>query len=106
MENRLAAKGWRVTSFIKTKYCRPDLWLRTCLGVLFIMALPLSGLAADDQISVKRDQDKTVYTIGPDTQNRQEEEKERDKAWDMLKNMRIYDGNRQQLPQAPATQGR
>ena len=69
-------------------------------AVLLILALPLRGLFADDQITVKHDQDKTVYTIGPDTQNRQEEERERDKAWNMLNNMPIPDRGKR-----PPTQG-
>ena len=70
------------------------------LAVLLILALPLQGLFADDQITVKHDPDKTAYTIGPDTQNRIEEERERDKAWNMLNNMRVLDKGKR-----PPTQG-
>jgi len=69
---------------------------RSGMGALFFRAAPLVffvicllplSLHAEDAIDVKRDADKTVYTIGPDTTNKREEEKERDRAWDMLNQM-------------------
>lgn len=40
-------------------------------------------LLAEDVTNVQRDQDKTVYTIGSGSQNKQEDQ---DKAWEMLRN--------------------
>jgi hypothetical protein len=59
-------------------------------------------LLAQDVIDVQRDQDKTVYTIGPD--NRTEQEDQEDKAWEMLKNMGIVVDQRKgrRIPNPPA----
>ncbi len=46
--------------------------------------LPL--VHAQAPITVERDKDKTVYTIGSNSQIKQEEAAEREKAWEMLKN--------------------
>jgi hypothetical protein len=73
--------------------------LRVTFIMLFIMSVPPVALFAADQIDVKRDKDKTVYTIGQDGQIRQEEEKERDKAWEMLRNMSIIDKRKGQPSQ-------
>ena len=77
-----------------------------CLGLimLFIVSLPSPALFGEDKIDVKRDQDKTVYTIGQDDQNRREEEKERDRAWEMLKNMWIRNQKKGQPPKDQPTQ--
>lgn len=52
-------------------------------------------------IDVKRDKEKTVYTIGPG--DRRYEMEERDRAWDMLRNMTpIVDERHRRLPQSPS----
>jgi hypothetical protein len=56
------------------------------------------GAFADDQIDVKRDRDKTVYTIGQNSQSRRKEQDERDKAWDMLRNIGIGVDRREGQP--------
>ncbi len=92
-----------------------------CAGFILLLVMSVPPLFAEDQIDLKRDEDKTAYSIGQDTQNRQdagktvysigpddrnrrEEEKERDKAWDMLKNMRILDNNKGQPSQSGPAQ--
>ncbi len=62
-----------------------------------------SSLVAEDDISVTRDDDKTVYSIDGGDDARRQQERERDQAIDMLKNMPvIIDGRRgQPLPPRP-----
>jgi|WetSurSiteA1Bulk_404760.scaffolds.fasta_scaffold217770_1 hypothetical protein len=60
-----------------------------CLSLLLALGLA-PNLHAEDAMSVTHDKDKTVYTIGSDETHRQENAKERDRAWDMLKNMSIH----------------
>jgi hypothetical protein len=77
--------------------------LKRCVVVLCV-TLPLfsvlgvqSPLFAQDDISVRRDKDKTVYTIDGEDENKQLQERERDRAWDMLRNMPvIIDGRKGQ----------
>ena len=68
------------------------------LIVLFVMSVTPAALLAEDQIDVKRDKDKTVYSIGQNGQIRQEEEQEREKAWEMLKHMGIIIDKRKNRP--------
>ena len=64
--------------------------LSLCAGMLlFSSSGPQSLLFAQDEIGVSRDKEKTVYTIDSSDESRQQQEKERDRAWDMLKNMPI-----------------
>lgn len=64
--------------------------LSLCAGMLLFLSSGLQSLLfAQDEINVSRDREKTVYTIDSSDENRQEQEKERDRAWDMLKNMPI-----------------
>jgi hypothetical protein len=45
---------------------------------------------SEDKIEVIRDKDKTTYSIGPSEKKnneKTEEEKDKERAWDMLKNM-------------------
>lgn len=77
-----------------------------CISVpLFLVCGPRSFLIAQDDISVSRDKDKTVYSIDSNDDNRQQQERERDKAWDMLKNMPIIiDGRQgQSMPVRPGS---
>ncbi|HVN24753.1 MAG TPA: hypothetical protein VMT71_12335 [Syntrophorhabdales bacterium] len=61
-----------------------------------------SPLAAQDTIKVEQDKDKTVYTIGSDNSNRDAQERDKERAWDMLRNMPVMiDGRGVQPPQPP-----
>ena len=61
--------------------------------VLFIfMTGFLTLVISKDGPEVARDKDKTTYSIGPSEKRRNEkteEEKDKEQAWDMLKNMNI-----------------
>jgi hypothetical protein len=86
----------------KLKGCMPIL----CISMLFVVA---SGpqppsLGAQGEISVSREKDKTVYSIDSSDENRVREERERDKAWDMLRNMPVFIDKRQPHPK-PAQLG-
>lgn len=63
------------------------------LAMLFaasLLVFPSSSPGENkDEMTVVRDKDKTVYTIGSSGNNRKEEEKDREKSWEMLKNMNI-----------------
>jgi hypothetical protein len=76
---------------------------KASLLIFFVsLLLLLTGwqpaLFAQDDISVRRDKDKTVYTIEGGDQNRQLQERERDRAWDMLRNMPVIIDGRQGKP--------
>ncbi len=75
-----------------------------CVSILLFPVLGLqSPLSAQDDISVRRDEDKTVYTIDSEDENKQLQERERERAWDMLRNMPvIIDGRKgQPVPVQP-----
>jgi hypothetical protein len=74
----------------------------SCLCFFFSLGYR-SALQADSDLTVTRDKDKTVYTIGPDKAGRGEEERKEEEAWDMLRNTEIRprerrDGPRQHEP--------
>ncbi len=73
--------------------------------LLFFVSGLQAPLLAQDEISVQREKDKTVYTIGSCGENRREEAAERDKAWDMLRNMPVIIDGRQGQPKAPGPMG-
>ncbi|OPY01275.1 MAG: hypothetical protein A4E61_01697 [Syntrophorhabdus sp. PtaB.Bin184] len=61
------------------------------LSLLFIILAGSAGLASDD-LKVVKDKEGTTWSIGSDESRdraRQEEERDRDRAWDMLKNQSI-----------------
>jgi hypothetical protein len=60
----------------------------TCLCLLFAPGYR-SILYAGSDLTITSDKDKTTYTIGSDESGKKEDEKERERAWDMLKNMQI-----------------
>ena len=60
----------------------------TGILLFFVSVLPSSVLAQDD-ITLKRDKDKTVYTIDSSDEPGQEAARDRERAWDMLRNMGI-----------------
>ena len=71
------------------------------LGVsmlLFLVTGLRSSVCAKDEISVSREKDKTVYSIDSNDENRLQQERERDKAWDMLRNMPVIIDKRQVHP--------
>jgi hypothetical protein len=72
------------------------------LSLLVISGRHSSAFAEDD-ISVTRDNDKTVYSIDDGDEARRQQERDRNQAIDMLKNMPvIIDGRRgQPLPPRP-----
>ena len=90
-------------------------------GILLLYLLGIQPVWADDALNVKRDSDKTVYAVGAsdkqdnalDTQRdkdktvysigsnktkRDEEMKDKERSWDMLKNMGIVIDERQDKP--------
>ena len=60
----------------------------TCLCLLFAPGYR-SILYAGSDLTITDDKDKTTYTIGSDESRKKEDEKERERAWDMLRNMQI-----------------
>ena len=61
-----------------------------------------------DALEVTRDKDKTTYSIGPSEKRnseKTEEEKDKERAWDMLKNMNIIIDKRGQKGQKNGQQG-
>lgn len=79
--------------------------LSLCISFsLYLLSGLQPPLFAQDDISVRREKDKTVYSIDDNDENRQQQEREKDKAWDMLKNMPIVINGRQNqtTPTRPA----
>jgi hypothetical protein len=71
-------------------------------GLLLFLASGLQApLFAAGDLDIKRDDEKTVYTIGPSERGRREEDMQKDRAWDMLRNMGVIVDKRQ----GQATQG-
>ncbi len=76
----------------------------TNLLLLFVL-IAHSPLFAEDVLNVKRDKEKTVYTIGQSDRIRQEEAIERDRALDTVRNMSpLIDQRRQPRQAAPTPQ--
>lgn len=76
----------------------------SCLCLLFGLGYR-SALYGDSDLTVTRDKDKTVYTIGPDKAGRGEEREKEERAWDMLNNtyIRPQDRNGGQRQHDPGT---
>lgn len=70
---------------------RRVLFLSVTIVCLSLLLAPFrwSLLYGGSDLSVTRDDDKTVYSIRSDGAARREEQKEKEKAWDMLKHMQI-----------------
>ena len=66
-----------------------------------ISGLP-SHLCAKDELNVARDKEKTVYSVDSSEKTRREDMEERDRAWDMLRNMPIILDKRQGAPAQPS----
>ena len=78
------------------------------LGSLFILSSFVVGgvgspASAKDTMEVIRDKDKTTYVIDSDDEDRREEERDKERAWQMLQNSNIWVGGRRQgqPPQPP-----
>jgi hypothetical protein len=69
------------------------LWMGGLL--LFVASLLEAPLFAASDLDIKRDDEKTVYTIGPSERGRREEDMQKDRAWDMLRNMGVIMDKRQ-----------
>jgi hypothetical protein len=52
----------------------------------------------DNALDTERDKDKTVYSIGSNKTKRDEEVKDKERSWDMLKNMGIAVDERHDKP--------
>lgn len=62
-----------------------------CVSVVFLI-LCLPSYSYCGEVEVKRDKEKTVYSIGSSQENKNgttEAEKDKEKAWDMLRNSNI-----------------
>jgi len=64
--------------------------LYLCMIIFFLLSLLHSAVLAYDkeELEVKRDKDKTVYTIGSEEDQKKDEDKAN--AWEMLKNKNIW----------------
>lgn len=64
------------------------------LSIFIFMLLLLSGPApltfAKDELNVKRDNEKTVYTIEPKEDQKRNQDKDKENAWEMLKNIKPW----------------
>jgi hypothetical protein len=69
--------------------------------ILLIAGLE-APLYAKDTLDITRDEEKTVYSIGSSDEKRREEAKDKEKAWDMLKNMGVIVDKRQGQTAPPA----
>ncbi len=64
--------------------------LPSCAAILlFFICGPRLAQCAEDEIGVSREKDKTVYSIESRDENKELQEREREKAWDMLRNMPV-----------------
>jgi hypothetical protein len=76
---------------------RSQAFLKILLGCLFtaiffFVSGPFTDAISKDPIEVTRDREKTTYSIGPSEKKnneKSEEEKDKERAWDMLKNMNM-----------------
>jgi hypothetical protein len=71
------------------------------LAILSLLAALVIPAFAADVIDVKRDNEKTVYSIGSNDARRYEEAEEKARAWDMLNNMAPIVDGRQMRPGVP-----
>jgi choline-glycine betaine transporter len=67
--------------------------------LLILMSGSFTKAISKDDMEVRRDKDKTTYSIGPSEKKnneKTEEEKDKERAWDMLKNMNTIIDKREQ----------
>jgi hypothetical protein len=78
----------------------PKILIFIFLASTFILMNGFQTIAiSKDALGVKRDEDKTTYSIGPSEKKnneKTEEEKDKERAWDMLKNMNTVIDKREQ----------
>lgn len=68
--------------------CRKIVSLAPLLLVSFVWVTPLCAASSEDEtVTVTRDKEKTVYTIGS---GKEQVDPEREKAWEMLKDTNIW----------------
>ncbi len=95
MEKRAAASSGVATTggenemfvHVTTSFSKHLLFLTIVLLFSFLLAGYVCG---NETMEIKKDDDKTTYTIGPsrdDKNGKSEEERDKERAWDMLKNM-------------------
>jgi hypothetical protein len=65
---------------------------------VFVAGLGWSTVFARETMEVIRDKDKTVYVIDSDDESRREEERDKERAWQMLQNGNIWIDGRQRRP--------
>jgi hypothetical protein len=69
------------------------------IALLILMSGSFTKAISKDDMEVRRDKDKTTYSIGPSEKknnDKTEEEKDKERAWDMLKNMNTVIDKREQ----------
>lgn len=87
--------------------------MRTALGslgglglataLLFCLSSGMASTVNGAELDVKQDDQKTVYTVGPSDRGRNEEARDKERAWEMLRNSNIIMDRRTPQPQpAPA----
>ena len=92
-------------------YSRPVLKIPFFLlfTTMFILTTGfLAPVISKDGLEVKRDKDKTTYSIGPSEKKnseKTEQEKDKERAWEMLKNMNNIIDKRGQKGQKNGQQG-
>jgi hypothetical protein len=67
--------------------------------LLILVSGSFTKVISKDDMEVRRDKDKTTYSIGPSEKKnneKTEEEKDKERAWDMLKNMNTVIDKREQ----------
>jgi len=66
-------------------------------GILTV-SVRWSPVLAKDTMEVRKEKDKTVYTIDSDDEAIREEERDKERAWQMLQNGNIWIDGRQRRP--------
>jgi len=77
-----------ILGVVKMSFC---CWIGCLISLLFasfVWTMPVCAASSEDEtVTVTRDKEKTVYTIGP---GKEQEDPEREKAWEMLKDINIW----------------
>ncbi|MCX5810596.1 MAG: hypothetical protein NTX36_14720 [Proteobacteria bacterium] len=64
---------------------------------VFLFAFPhvASSESGQDELNIKRDEEKTVYTIGSSHADKKDQaEEDKENSWEMLKNMNLWMKNK------------
>lgn len=75
------------------------------VSVMLAADVRWSPVFAKDTLEVKKEKDKTVYTIDSDDESLREEQRDKEQAWQMLQNGNIWIDGRQRRP-VPNSAGR